>query len=283
MKHPISRVTILVLDSAGVGEMPDAPVYGDEGSNTIGNTAKKVGGIRVPNLAKLGLGRIIPIQGVDADPHPKASWGKMAEASPGKDTTTGHWEMVGVVLKTPLPLYPKGFPKEILEELERQTGLEVLGNKPASGTEIIQELGDEHVRTGKPIVYTSADSVFQIAAHEGVIPLEKLYELSRIARKILDPSGTARVIARPFTGDKGAYSRTKNRRDFSLPPPEETVLDRCARAKVGVTGVGKIKDIFAGQGITDSVHAKDNPSIADATIDLLDSQKKGVIFSNFVD
>ena len=283
MAHPIERVTILVMDSAGVGEMPDAKVYGDEGSNTIANTAKFAKGLHLPNLAKLGLGKITPIQGVQNDPHPIASWGKMAEASPGKDTTTGHWEMAGVILKTPLPLYPKGFPKEILDELKRQTGLDVLGNKPASGTEIIQELGDEHVRTGKPIVYTSADSVFQIAAHEGVIPLKKLYEISETARKILDPYGTARVIARPFSGEKGAYVRTKNRRDFSLDPPEETVLDRLKAAKVPVTGVGKIRDIYNGNGIGDSVAAKDNPSIADATLDLLASQKKGLIFSNFVD
>ena len=271
------------MDSAGVGEMPDAKVYGDEGSNTIANTAKFNHGLKIPNLAKLGLGRLTAIEGVEADPHPIASFGKMAEASPGKDTTTGHWEMAGVILKTPLPLYPKGFPKEILDEFKRQTGLDVLGNKPASGTEIIVELGDEHVRTGSPIVYTSADSVFQIAAHEGVIPLKKLYELSEVARKILDPYGTARVIARPFSGEKGAYARTKNRRDFSLDPPEETVLDRLKAAKVPVTGVGKIRDIYNGKGIGDSVTAKDNTAIADATIDLLDSQKKGVIFANFVD
>jgi len=283
MAHPIERVTILVMDSAGVGEMPDANVYGDQGSNTIANTAKFAKGLKIPNLAKLGLGRLTPIQGVEADPHPIASFGKMAEASPGKDTTTGHWEFAGVILKTPLPLYPLGFPKEILDEFTRQTGLQVLGNKPASGTEIIVELGDEHVRTGSPIVYTSADSVFQMAAHEGVIPLKKLYELSEVARKILDPYGTARVIARPFAGEKGAYARTKNRRDFSLDPPEETVLDRLKAAKVQVTGVGKIRDIYNGKGIGDSVTAKDNTQIADATIDLLDSQKKGLIFSNFVD
>ena len=281
--HPIERVTILVLDSAGVGEMPDAKIYGDEGSNTIANTAQRNGGLKIPNLARLGLGKITSIQGVEDDPHPLASWGKMAEASPGKDTTTGHWEMAGVILQTPLPLYPKGFPGEILEEFKRQTGLEVLGNKPASGTEIIQELGDEHVRTGKPIVYTSADSVFQIAAHEGVIPLKRLYEISEVARRILDPHGTARVIARPFTGEKGAYVRTKNRRDFSLDPPEETVLDRLKAAKVPVTGVGKIRDIYNGKGIGDSVTAKDNAAIANATLDLLASQKKGLIFSNFVD
>ena len=271
------------MDSAGVGEMPDAKVYGDEGSNTIANTAKFNKGLKIPNLAKLGLGRLTKIEGVPADPEPIASFGKMAEASPGKDTTTGHWEMAGVILKTPLPLYPKGFPKEILDEFKRQTGLDVLGNKPASGTEIIMELGDEHVRTGSPIVYTSADSVFQMACHEGVVPLKRLYELSEIARKILDPYGTARVIARPFTGEKGAYTRTKNRRDFSLNPPEETVLDRLKAAKVQVTGVGKIRDIYNGQGIGDSVTAKDNTQIADATISLLDSQKKGLIFSNFVD
>jgi phosphopentomutase len=282
-RAPIERVTILVMDSAGVGEMPDANVYGDEGSNTIANTARFNKGLRIPNLAKLGLGRLTTIEGVQPEPEPVASFGKMAEASPGKDTTTGHWEMAGVILKTPLPLYPKGFPKEILDEFKRQTGLDVLGNKPASGTEIIMELGDEHVRTGFPIVYTSADSVFQMACHEGVVPLKRLYELSEIARKILDPYGTARVIARPFTGEKGAYTRTKNRRDFSLNPPEETVLDRLKAAKIQVTGVGKIRDIYNGQGIGDSVTAKDNTQIADATIDLLDSQKKGLIFSNFVD
>ena len=283
MASPFSRVTILVLDSAGIGEMPDAAKYGDQGANTLGNTARVNGGLHLPNLAKLGLGRIGPIEGVEAVPHPTASWGKMAEASPGKDTTTGHWEMAGVILPTPLPLYPNGFPKEILAAFKKQTGLDVLGNKPASGTEIIQELGDEHVATGKPIVYTSADSVFQIAAHEDVIPLERQYELSAIARKILDPHGTARVIARPFTGKSGAYARTKNRRDFSLPPPTETVLDVLKANKVQVTGVGKIKDIYAGQGITDSVHAKDNMAIADATLELLQTQKEGLIFSNFVD
>jgi phosphopentomutase len=237
----------------------------------------------LPNLEALGLGNIEPLEGCPPQPGAPAVAGRLLERSKGKDTTTGHWEMMGIVTAQPFPTYPHGFPHDVIDPFMHRTGRGVLGNKPASGTEIIQELGEEHQRTGKWIVYTSADSVFQIAAHEGVIPLKRLYEISEIARKILDPYGTARVIARPFTGEKGAYVRTKNRRDFSLPPPGETVLDRLKAAKIPVTGVGKIRDIFDGKGITDSVTAKDNPSIAQATIDLLDRQKSGLIFSNFVD
>lgn len=280
----IKKVTIIVLDSVGVGEMPDAVKYGDEGSNTLANTARAVGGLNMPNMQKLGIGNIIDIMGVPPVKKPLGAYGKAAEKSAGKDTTTGHWELAGVVLEKPFPVYPNGFPPEIIEEFEKRIGTKVLGNKPASGTQIIQELGDEHVRSKYPIVYTSADSVFQIAAHEDVIPIERLYEMCRIAREILQGEhAVARVIARPFIGTSGNYVRTYNRADFSLNPPYETLLDKVSAAGMEVIGVGKIWDIFAGQGITRSIHTNGNMDGVNKTLVAMDELKNGLVFTNLVD
>ncbi|MGB4630336.1 MAG: phosphopentomutase [Tepidanaerobacteraceae bacterium] len=280
----IQKVILIVLDSVGVGELPDAAKYGDEGSNTLGNVAKAVGGLSLPNMQKMGIGNIIDIEGVPAVKEPTAAYGKAAEKSAGKDTTTGHWELAGVILERPFPVYPDGFPPELIEEFEKRIGRKVLGNKVASGTEIIKELGDEHVKTGRPIVYTSADSVFQIAAHEEVIPVEELYEICKIAREILrGEHGVARVIARPFVGKSGEYLRTYNRADFSLKPPHDTLLDKVVRAGMEVIGVGKIWDIFAGQGITKAMHTEGNMDGVDKTLEAIDMIQKGLVFSNLVD
>jgi len=273
-----------VLDSCGVGELPDAFKYGDQGSNTLSNTAKAVDGLHLPNLQRLGLGNIASISGVEPQKEPLASYGKMAEVSPGKDSTTGHWEMTGVILKTPFPVYPNGFPDELIKGFEKAIGTEVLGNKPASGTEIIKELGEEHLRTSKPIVYTSADSVFQIAAHEEKIPVPRLYEICQIARELLTgENAVARVIARPFVGKPGSFKRTDRRKDFSLPPPEETILDILQKKGVKVVGIGKIQDLFAGRGITRSIHTVDNQDAMDKLTQTLKEEKEGLIFINLVD
>lgn len=277
------RITLLVIDSGGVGELPDAGDYGDAGANTLGHVAAHAGGLKLPNLGKLGLGHITELAGVPGSEPASGFWGRMAEASPGKDTTTGHWEMAGIILDDPLPIFPDGFPDSIIRPFTERTGLEVLGNKPASGTEIIKELGEEHQRTGKPIVYTSADSVFQIACHVDTIPLERLYEICETAREIVNDIGLSRVIARPFAGEPGSYWRTKDRRDYALNPPARTVLQDLDEAGVPVIGVGKIRDIFNGVGITKAVKAKANDTIADATIELLHNESKGFIFVNFVD
>jgi phosphopentomutase len=280
----IQKVILIVLDSVGVGELPDAAKYGDEGSNTLGNVAKAVGGLSLPNMQKMGIGNIIDIEGVPAVKEPTAAYGKAAEKSAGKDTTTGHWELAGVILDRPFPVYPDGFPPELIEEFEKRIGRKVLGNKVASGTEIIKELGDEHVKTGRPIVYTSADSVFQIAAHEEVIPVKQLYDICKIAREILrGEHGVARVIARPFVGKSGEYLRTYNRADFSLKPPHDTLLDKVVRAGMEVIGVGKIWDIFAGQGITKAMHTEGNMDGVDKTLEAIDMIQKGLVFSNLVD
>jgi len=278
-----NRVVFLVLDSVGIGHMYDAQEYGDVGANTIGNIAKAVGGLRVPNLEKLGLGRIHNIEGVANDIDAIGSYGKMAELSAGKDTTNGHWEMMGVKLDKPLPVYPNGFPPEIMDEFERRVGRKTLGNKPASGTEIIAELGDEHVRTGSPIIYTSADSVFQIAAHEEVIPLEELYEMCRIARELLvGDHAVGRVIARPFVGANGAYSRTANRHDYSR-DFGRTVLNEMDERGLPVVGVGKIYDIYGGSGVNDKVGTAGNMDGVDKTIEKMKTVDKGLIFTNLVD
>jgi len=254
-----NRVILIVLDGVGVGELPDAPCYGDSGSNTLGNIAKFLGGISLPNLEKIGLGNIIPIEGVHPVSRPLASFGKMIEHSPGKDSTTGHWELAGVFLEHPFPTYPKGFPEEIINKFEKEIKRKVIGNKVASGTEILKELGDEHWRTGFPIVYTSADSVFQIACHEEIISVSELYKYCEIARKILvGEHCVARVIARPFVGGKGEYIRTQRRRDFSLPPPCPTLLDKLKERGVQVIGIGKIEDLFAGRGLSQSIHTDGN-------------------------
>lgn len=282
----VDRVCLVVLDSVGIGELPDASRFGDQGSHTLRHAAESVGGLVAPNLERLGLGCIDDIPGLACPDHPAGAYGKMAERSAGKDTTTGHWELAGVVLDSPFPVYPNGFPPDVIEAFERAIGRKVLGNKPASGTVIIEELGVEHLRTGYPIVYTSADSVFQIAAHERVIPVEELYRMCQIAREILTgPHAVGRVIARPFEGEPGAFRRTPRRRDFSLEPPRPTLLDRLVEAKREVWAVGKIEDIFAGRGITEAVHTKDNMEGVDATVAFLKCTRgrRGLVITNLVD
>jgi phosphopentomutase len=278
------RFVILVADSAGCGSLPDAREYGDEGSDTIGNTSRAVGGLSLPVLGRLGLGHLTAIAGVPPDPAPAGFHGRMAERSHGKDTITGHWEMMGIVLREGLALHPHGFPPEIVEPFVRETGVPgILANRAASGTEIIQELGEEHQRTGKPIVYTSADSVFQIAAHEETVPLETLYAWCRIARRILDPFRVARVIARPFVGTPGRYARTYHRKDFAMAAPGPTVLEKLVEARVPVVGVGKIPDIFDRKGITDEIHTEGNADGLVKTERLLESVDHGLVFVNLVD
>lgn len=252
------RAAIIVLDGVGIGAAPDAAIYGDLGSNTLGNVARAVGGLKLPNLERAGLGCIAPLKGVAVVSKPTAAHGLMVPASAGKDSTTGHWEIAGVHLKKPFPTYPRGFPKEVLEEFSRRTGRGVLGNTAASGTAILAEHGEEHHRTGALIVYTSADSVFQIAAHEETVPLAELYRVCEIARTMLvAPHDVSRVIARPFVGRPGAYTRTANRRDFSIAPPETTLLDALADAHVPRAGVGKVDDLFAGRNLT-ATHGANN-------------------------
>jgi phosphopentomutase len=283
MSKAFERVIWIVLDSVGIGEMPDAATYGDAGSDTLGNIAKQRA-LHLPNLRLLGLGNIKLMQGIQQVAHPAGAFGKCALASPGKDTTTGHWEMVGIHLDKPFPLFPRGFPQEVIGEFERQIGRKVLGNKPASGTEIIRELGEEHMRTGRPIVYTSADSVFQIAAHEAVIPLPDLYRMCEIARQILTgPNEVGRVIARPFEGEPGHFVRTSNRHDYAVPPPGGMLLDQLAEKDVPVYGVGKIADVFLNRGIRRSVKTKSNADGMQSTAEALRKQADGVIFTNLVD
>lgn len=281
----IDRAVVLVMDSVGIGALPDAGLYGDEGSNTLVHTAQAVGGLQVPNLARLGLGWLVDAPGVERGERPIGAYGRMAEVSPGKDTTTGHWEMMGIQLERAFPTYPQGFPKEVIEPFVRRIGRPVLGNRPASGTEIIKELGELHMRTGFPIVYTSADSVFQIAAHEEVIPVDELYRMCEVAREILQGEHAVnRVIARPFRGEPGHFIRTERRRDFSLPPPRPTLLDWLKEAGFAVRAVGKIEDIFAGRGITDAVHTGNNEETLAATERYArESPAPGLIFANCVD
>ena len=280
----LRRVVLITLDGVGVGALPDAAGYGDVGANTLQHVAEVCAGLSLPVLERLGLGNILPISGVHPVAAAQAAWGRMAECSAGKDTTTGHWELTGIVEPQPLPTYPRGFPAEIIEAFTLETGLAPLGNIAASGTDILGVLGDEHVRSGRPIVYTSADSVFQIAAHEEVIPVERLYEICRIARRILDPYRVGRVIARPFVGRSAAeYRRTSRRHDFSLSPTAPTVLDALVAAGKTVYGVGKIKDIFAGRGISDYVYSSSNLDGMDKTLRALSRVDQGLIFTNLVD
>ncbi len=280
--HP-KRVILIVMDSVGCGELPDAAAYGDVGTNTLGNTARFLGGMTLPYLQKYGIGNLTTILGVPPVAVPAGGFGKMIEASAGKDTTTGHWEMAGLRVEKPFSTFPDGFPPEILDPFVARTGRGVLGNKPASGTVILDELGDEHVATGKWIVYTSADSVFQIAAHEEVIPLEELYRGCEIARKILDEHYVGRVIARPFVGTSGAWKRTYNRKDFSMVPPAPTVLDAISGRGLPVVGIGKIPDIYAGRGITESIHTEGNADGLDKMLDVLGRVDAGLVFNNLVD
>ncbi len=281
----IKRVITIVLDGVGAGEAPDAADYGDVGSNSLGNTARAVGGLKLPNMERLGFGHITPMVGVEPVANPQGGYGKMRPISAGKDSVTGHWELMGVSLTEPFPLYPNGFPPDVLAEFKRLTGLDVLGNKPASGTEIIKDLGVEHMRTGTPIVYTSGDSVFQIAAHEEVIPLERLYEICALSREMLrGKHAVGRVIARPFLGSEPAnFKRTLNRRDYPLTPPETTMMDRLAAAGKQVYGTGKIDDLFGGRGLTGTKHSEDNKSAVQGLLEYLDEDFEGLIFSNLIE
>lgn len=282
--HGIRSVVLMVLDSVGAGALPDAEEYGDAGSNTLGNIAVAVGGLKLPNLQKLGLGNIIDIMGVPPAEAPLASFGKMAEVSAGKDTTTGHWEISGIILNKPFPVFPKGFPDSFIQEFERRIGRKTIANEVASGTEIIDRMGPEHMETGYPIVYTSADSVFQIAAHEEIIPLEELYTMCRIAREMLTGElGVGRVIARPFVGNPGSFRRTSNRHDFSLEPVDVNILDKLKENSYSVLAVGKINDIFAGRGITETVHTENNMDGVDKTKVFIRRDEKGLVFTNLVD
>jgi phosphopentomutase len=272
-----------VLDGVGAGEAPDTAAYGDSGSDTLGNTAKAVGGLQLPNLQKLGLGNLETIAGVAPNDQPQGAWGLMNPASPGKDSTTGHWEITGLHLDRPFPTYPNGFPHEVIEAFIRASGRGVIGNIPASGTEIIDRFGAEQEKTGKYIVYTSADSVFQVAAHEDVIPLKELYAACVAARRILvAPNDVSRVIARPFLGRAGSYRRSKNRRDYSLAPPGETLLDALAGAGVSRAGVGKVDDLFGGRSLS-SRHVTDNAEGIRAIMEWLAGAQGGLLFANLVD
>jgi phosphopentomutase len=280
----INRVIVIVLDSVGVGELPDAADFGDVGSNTLAHVAESMNGLKLPNMQKMGLGNIIDIEGVPPASSPTAAYGKMKEAAASKDTMAGHWEMMGLVVNKPFPTYPDGFPEEFMQKFCRAAGVtHALGNKAASGTEIIKELGEEHMRTGFPIVYTSADSVFQIAAHEDVIPVPELYKMCEHARKVCDEYQLGRVIARPFVGEKGNFTRTANRKDYPMDPPDETVLDILKRNGFPVMGIGKIEDIFAGKGITRAVHTKNNSHGMECLIEELSITTGGLIFINLVD
>ena len=279
------RAVVIVLDGVGAGAAPDANLYGDEGANSLGNTAKSVGGLKTPNLAALGLGRITQIQGVPVSPIVPCAYGKMQPQSPGKDTVSGHWELMGIHLSKAFPIYPDGFPQEIVAEFTRQIGREILGNKAASGTEIIQEFGTEHVRTGKPILYTSADSVFQVAAHEAVIPVLEQYRICKLARQILRGDyAVGRVIARPFLGSEaGNFRRTANRRDFPLAPESPSMMDHLKAAGKSVVTVGKIDDIFAGRGFSRSCHTTDNKSSTAVLLELLKEDFEGLLFANLIE
>ena len=284
MENSFKRITLIVLDGAGIGAMPDAPEWGDAGSDTFGHICESRQ-LNLPNLQGLGLGNIRPLAGVSSIDKPRGGYGKCALKSNGKDTTTGHWEMAGIILERAFPTYPNGFPQSIIDEFIAQTGVPgILGNIPASGTEIIKQLGEEHVKTKKPIVYTSADSVFQIAAHEEVIPLDRLYEICEIARALLrGEHEVGRVIARPFLGEPGAFYRTENRHDYAVPPPRENLLPLLSENGLDVVSIGKIASIYDSQGVTQDLTAKNNEQSIDQTIKALNDNTRGLIFSNLVD
>ena len=280
------KIVFIVLDSLGIGEAPDAAAYGDAGSNTIGHTADAVGGLALPNMQRLGLGNIAPILGVPPVPEPEGCFGKMQEVSKGKDSTTGHWEISGIIVTQDFPYYPHGFPSEVIEKFLSAANLRgVLGNRPASGTQIIEELGDEHVRTGFPIVYTSGDSVFQIAAHEDVIPLKDLYRICQTARDnvLVGNHAVGRVIARPFIGTSGNYVRTANRRDFSLQAPGTTVLDLLSRNGIPTVSIGKIDDLFSGRGLQEKIHTPSNAEGIEEIVRRSSGMDHGFIMTNLVD
>ncbi len=278
------RVVLIVLDGVGVGALPDAERYGDAGANTLLHVAEASGGLKLPNLQELGLGNICPAPGLVPVSSPRAAWGKMAEISPGKDTTTGHWELAGLETTEPFASFPQGFPSEVIELFRQQTGLIPLGNIAASGTDIIRELGEEHLRTGRPIVYTSVDSVFQIAAHEDIIPIDDLYAICRKMRSALDSWRIGRIIARPFVGTSADdFVRTHRRHDYAMPPSALTVLDQLSAAHIPVVGIGKISDIFAGRGIFRSISIVDNADGMQQTLMAMESIREGLIFVNLVD
>ncbi|WP_338553925.1 phosphopentomutase [Paenibacillus sp. KS-LC4] len=279
------RICLIVLDSVGVGELPDAGSFGDGGSHTLGHIAESVPGFSLPNLQKMGLGNIVNIRGVEPVENPGACYGKMAEVSVGKDTMTGHWELMGLKVTTPFNVYPNGFPKELIERFEQRTGRKVIGNKAASGTEILDQLGEEQMQTGAWIVYTSADSVFQIAAHEETIPLKELYEACEAARELTLHSefGVGRIIARPYTGVPGAFVRTPNRHDYAVSPPAPTLLNAIQDTGLDVIAIGKINDIFSGEGVTEALPTKSNLDGIQKTIATLKKEFKGLVFTNLVD
>jgi phosphopentomutase len=280
----MQRILLVVLDGLGIGELPDAKDYRDKESNTLGNMASTVGGLKLPNLESLGLGFLGNFKGIGKPDRVKGCYGKMAETSKGKDTTTGHWEMMGVTVGKPFSVYPNGFPLEIIDAFEKAIGRKILGNKPASGTEIIKELGSEHMKTGRPIVYTSADSVFQIAAHEDIIPLKELYRMCEIARDILQsPHNVCRVIARPFIGKEGSFLRTPRRRDYSISPFRKTVLEYLVEDGMDVISIGKVKDIFAGKGFTGLLQVSGNDDSILKTITSFKTLKNGLVFATLVD
>ncbi|WP_270941917.1 phosphopentomutase [Romboutsia lituseburensis] len=281
----MKRVIWIVIDSVGIGALPDSEKFGDTNVNTLGNIVKTYPDIKIPNLINLGIGNIEGADFIQGTKAPIGAFGKCGELSQGKDTTTGHWEMTGVLVETPFKTFENGFPKEIIDEFESKTGRKVVANKPASGTAILDEYGEHQMKTGDVIVYTSADSVFQIAAHEEIIPLEELYKMCEIAREIMmGDNAVARIIARPYIGDKkGCFTRTSNRRDYSLDPFEPTVLDNIKESDLDVIGVGKIEDIFNGQGITEAIHTHDNMDGVDQTINYMKKDNKGLIFTNLVD
>lgn len=280
-----NRICVVVMDSVGIGELPDAKEFGDEGAHTLGHIASGVSAFALPNLQAMGLGNIAPLANIPPADQPRGSYGKMAEVSVGKDTMTGHWELMGLKVTVPFQTYPDGFPKELLDEFTRRTGRGILGNKPASGTDIMDELGEEQMKTGSWIVYTSADSVFQIAAHEEIIPLEELYKACEIARELtLRPEfAVGRVIARPFIGQPGAFKRTTNRHDYAVSPPAPTVMNRLKDAGLACIAVGKISDIFSGEGVTEALHTKSNKDGMDKTIEAMKGDFRGMVFTNLVD
>jgi phosphopentomutase len=279
----VPRVILLVLDSVGIGELPDARVYGDEGSDTLGNICRHVR-VQVPTLQALGLGCIAPLRGIPSPARPSAAFGRMAERSAGKDSVTGHWEMMGLVLERPFPTFPHAFPRELIDRFEHAIGHATIGNVVASGTQIIEQLGAEHLRSGAPIVYTSADSVFQIAAHEDVIAVPELYRICEIAYELaVEGLGIGRVIARPFVGKPGHFTRTANRHDFAMTPRGETLLDRLMAAEVPVVGIGKVPDLFAGRGVSRAVHTSNDNEVMTAVVTALADTPAGLVFANLVD
>ena len=278
-----ARAIVIVLDSVGIGELPDAALYGDEGSNTLGNIAAQVP-LEIPTLASMGLSRLTPLKGIPPAASPTAAYGRMVERSAGKDSVTGHWELMGLVLERPFPTFPNGFPPELITEFERRIGRPSIGNVVASGTAVIDELGPEHMETGSPIVYTSADSVFQIAAHEAIVPVPQLYDWCEVAYELaVKGLGLGRVIARPFIGLPGSFARTPNRHDYAMPPTSETLLDRLVAQGHHVASVGKVSDLFAGRGVSSSHPTKSDAEGVDTVEALMASQERGMIFANLVD